>query len=101
MSSALFSVNSYVEKHAVLSRLLSSLSCDTVGYMNRIRFASDILTDYYRNNGEQGYCYKLVEYTNKGLFGIFNDISDHVTLVQLKYSDDNINRIVSITECWI
>ena len=35
-ASALFYANEHVVEHAVLSQILSSLSCDTVGYLNRI-----------------------------------------------------------------
>ena len=42
---ALFDANENVAKHAVVSRLSSQLSCDTVCFVNRIKFASDILID--------------------------------------------------------
>ena len=32
---------------------------------------------------------------------IFNNISDHVTLVQLIDTYDNVNNAISITGCWI
>ena len=36
-----------------------------------------------------------------GEYYIFNDISDHVTLVQLVETSVNVNHAVSITGCWI
>ena len=43
----------------------------------------------------------IVQWKNKGSFDIFNDISDHVTLVQLIDTAGNDNRAVSITGYWI
>ena len=45
--------------------------------------------------------YKLVQWNIKESFGILNDNSDHVTLVQLKDSSGNVNHAVSITVSWI
>ena len=61
-----------------MSLLSSYLSCDTVVLMNRIKFASDILTDSVINKGEQRFRYKLVWCNNKWSFDILNDISDHI-----------------------
>ena len=60
LDSALFDVNEHVEEHAFLSQVSSSLSLHTVGFMNRIKFTSYILTYIYINKGEQRCCYKLV-----------------------------------------
>ena len=49
MYSTLFDANENVAKHAVVSRLSSQLSCDTVCFVNRIKFASDILIDCFIN----------------------------------------------------
>ena len=51
LDSDLFAVNEHVAEHAFVSRLSSYLSCDTMGFMNRIKFASDILTYHVRNTG--------------------------------------------------
>ena len=64
--------------------------------MNKIFFSSDIITDHVINKGEQRRRYKIVQWMNKGYFGIFNDISDHVTLFQLEDLDGNINQAASI-----
>ena len=58
-----------------------------------------VLTDRVKNNGEQRCCYKLFQWKNKGLFDIFNAITDYVILVQLKDYAININHTVSITGC--
>ena len=46
-----FSAHEHIAKHAVVSQLLLYLSCDIVGFMNRIKFTSDILTDSVINKG--------------------------------------------------
>ena len=53
LASALFAENENFAENAVVSQLSSYLSCDTVGFMNRINIFSDILTDCVRNKGEQ------------------------------------------------
>ena len=54
-----------------------------------------------RNKGEQLYHYKLVQWKSKGSFDIFNNISDHVKLVQLRDNNDNVNHAVIIKVSWI
>ena len=76
-------MNKYVEEHAVVSQILSYLSCDTVVFMDRIKFASDILTYRVINEGEQWCHYNLVQWNHKVSFDIFNYINDHVTIIQL------------------
>ena len=66
-----------------------------------IYFTSDILTNRVKNKVEQRCRYKIVQWNNKVSFYILADISDHVTLVQLEYSSDNVNHAVSITGSWI
>ena len=61
-----FDVNENVVEHATLLQLSSFLSCDTVGYMNMIKFSSNILTDSVRNKREKRSCYELVQWKNKG-----------------------------------
>ena len=46
---ALYSANYHVAEHDVVSQISSYLSCDTVGFINRIKFYRDILTDRVRN----------------------------------------------------
>ena len=97
MDSALFAANKHVAENAIVSRLSSSLSCDTVGFKNRIKFDSDILTYNVINNGEQQFRYNISQWKIKGSFYIFNDINDHITLVQLRNTAGNSNQTVSIT----
>ena len=85
-------MNENIVKHAVVSQLLSSLSCDTVGFINRVKFSSDILTERVRNKGEQWCRYEIFQWNNKVSFDVFNDISDHVTFVQLEDSAGNVNH---------
>ena len=73
------------------------LSYDTVGFKNRIKFDSDILTYNVINNGEQQFRYNISQWKIKGSFYIFNDINDHITLVQLRNTAGNSNQTVSIT----
>ena len=43
----------------------------------------------------------IVQWKNKGSFDIFNDISDHVTLVQQRDTAGNANHTVSTTVYFI
>ena len=93
----MISENENVVEHAVLSRLSSYLSCETIVHMNRISFSTNILTDHVRNKRGQQFRYKVVQCNNKGLFDISNGITNCVILVKLKYSYVNVNHSVSIT----
>ena len=88
-------------EYAIVYRLLSSLSCNTIGFKNSIKFASNIITDCVRHKREQSCRYKLVKWDIKGLFDIFNDTSDYVTLVQLIDNVGYVNHTVSITGYWV
>ena len=80
-----------------MSRLSASLSCDTDSFRNKIRFASDIIKYLVRNKGEQWCHGKIVQWNIKEYFYIFNNISDHVTLVQLIDTSGNVYHAVIIT----
>ena len=69
--------------------------------MNRIKFATEVLTDHVINKGQQQCRYKVVQWNNRGTFDILNDISDHMTLVKLIDTAINVNHAVSIIGCWI
>ena len=61
MVSALFAVNEHISEYAVVYRLSPFLLFDTVYFMNRLNFYSDIITYCDRNKGEQWCRYKLVQ----------------------------------------
>ena len=63
---------------------------------NRIDFANDILKNNKRNEGEARVHYNLIKYKKKGLYKILEDISKHVTLVQLMDSLGNVNHAISV-----
>ena len=66
-----------------------------------IKFARDVITDHVRNKGEKRCRYKIFQWRIKGSFDIFNDISDHIMLIQLRDTSGNFNHVVSITGCRI
>ena len=45
--------------------------------------------------------YNLIKYKNKGRYKILEDISKHVTIVQLMYSLGNVNHAISVVGKWI
>ena len=53
------------------------------------------------NKGEKRFRYNLLQCNIKGLFDIFNDISDHVTSIQLRDTASNVNHDVSTTLFWM
>ena len=53
------------------------------------------------NKGEKRFRYNLFQCNIKGLFDIFNDISDHVTSIQLRDTASNVNHDVSTTLFWM
>ena len=64
LDSDLFVADEHVTENTVLSQLSSFLSYDTVGFINRNNFSSDILTDCVRNKWEKLCFYKLVQWNS-------------------------------------
>ena len=69
--------------------------------VNRIDFANDILKNKKRNEGETKVHYILIKYKKKSLYKILEDISKHVTMIQLMYSLGNMNHAISVVGYWI
>ena len=57
--------------------------------------------DQERKKGDNHFCYRINQRKIKGSFDILNNISEHVTLVQLMYIVGNVNHGVSIYGNWI
>ena len=53
------------------------------------------------NKGYQCLCYKMLQWKTRGESDIYNDINEHVTLVQLMDKVGNVNHTVSLSGCWI
>ena len=51
-----------------------------------------------RNFGKKHLHYKLEKLKKMGNFDILNNISEHITLVQLMDSLDNVNNSVSVVD---
>ena len=69
--------------------------------MDRIKFSNKTMTYWVKNKAEKRRCYNVVRREKRGEFDILNDISDHMTLVQLIDTAGNINHVTSITVYWI
>ena len=63
---------------------------------NRIDFAKDTLKNEDKIKGEPKVYYSLRKYKKKGSYDILADISEHVTLVNLMNSLENVNRAISV-----
>ena len=68
---------------------------------NCIDFSNDILKNNQINKGETKVHYNLIKYKKKGIYKILEDISEHVTLVQLMDALVNVNHAISVVEYWI
>ena len=73
---------------------------ESKNYTYRIQFSGYIIIDKEINKGGKSCRYKLLQ-SNKREFDIFDDISEHVTLVQLMNMVENFNHEVSISGCYI
>ena len=60
-----------------------SLTLHTDKFMNIIYFSNAIMTNIMHIKGEHGLRYNLKVFQKMGTFGIVNNISEYVTLVQL------------------
>ena len=69
--------------------------------VNRINFSSAILKNEIKLEGKPRVYYSLRKYKRKGYYDILEDISEHVTLVQLMYYLGNVNHSISVVGYWI
>ena len=69
--------------------------------MNRIHFDNDIMTSKMHLKGEHHLRYHLKIWNKKGAFGIINDISENIYLVQVMDTLVNMNHAISIVSYWI
>ena len=72
-----------------------------MGFKNRIDFTNAVLKNQNRVEGEQKLYYNMKMFKQKGYFNILNNISEHVTLVQLKNYLGNMNHSISVVGYWI
>ena len=77
------------------------MSHDVNAYYDRIIFPNSIMLYKSRNKGEQHLHYKLEKWKKMCTFGSLNNISEHVTLVQLMYLLVNVNHAVSVVGNYI
>ena len=91
----------YVYVEAIERRNKSSLYYQENGYTSIINFATVIMFHQEKNIGEQCLRFNIILWKNQGSFHAFNDISDHLTLLQLMDSIGIINNAVSIFGKWI
>ena len=63
---------------------------------NRIDFANAFLKNNKRNEVESRVHYNLIKYKKKGLYKILEEISKHVTPVQLMDSLVYVNHAISV-----
>ena len=71
------------------------------GYYDRIIFANVIILYQARKKFEHNIHYNTNQWKIKESFEIINNISVHVTLVQLMKTVGNVNHIASIERNWI
>ena len=64
-------------------RITFSFSYDMHGYTYRFKFSNEIMSDKERNKGKQRLRYILEKWKKIRSFDIINNISEHVTLLNL------------------
>ena len=95
LESSFDSINKINSTHVLSKRIEESLT-SKVGFRNSIDFKNDVLKNWKRIKGEQTLYYKLNMFKQKGYFNISNNISEHVTLVQLMDYLVNVNHSISV-----
>ena len=91
-------MNQNSSENAISLRIKESLESE-IG--TRIDFANDMLKNRKRNKGETKVHYNLIRYKKKVLYKILEDISEHVTLVQLMDSFGNMTHAIIVVGYWI
>ena len=69
---------------------------DVHAYSDIINFTNSIVLDKARNKGEKHIRYKLEKWNKMSIFDVLDNISKHVTLMQLMYSLGNVNHSVGV-----
>ena len=72
-----------------------------VSFRNRVDFSNAVLKNQKIVKVEQKLYYNMKKYEQKVSFNILNEISKHVTLVQLMYYIGNANHAISVVGSWI
>ena len=80
---------------AITMRIIALLYYELHDYTGRIKFANKIFFEKEGNKGDQHLHFKLGQWKKIGIFYILNNISDHVTLLQLMEPVGNMNDAVS------
>ena len=96
LESAFHSVGENKAATALENCTEESLRLQSNRFRNIIDFYNDIIKYKLRHKGEQHLIYNLTKCKNKGAFYILNEISENVTLVQLMYTQVNVNHAISI-----
>ena len=70
-------------------------------FKSRIHFDNYIMKDRIKIKGEHNLQYNLTIQKKNCAFGILNNISEYVDLVQLMESIGNLNHVISVVGYWI
>ena len=101
LSSSMFDTREHVSEQAIYLLLESFFRSALLGYIDRINFTNRIMTECVRDKFEQRPRYKTFQLKKSRVILYFNDISDHVVLVQLIGAVVNANHDVSIILCLV
>ena len=72
-----------VAVNTIAAYITASISYKVHDYVDRIKFANTIIVDKERTKVEKHLHYKLKQCKRRVAFDIMNDISEHITLMQL------------------
>ena len=86
---------------AFVNLIEESLTLQKEKIRNIIHFANSIMTNRMKIKGEHNLRYNLKVWKKNDAFGIINNVSEYVTLVQLMDSLGNVNHAISILRYWI
>ena len=100
LASAFYSINQIKYANAISKRIEESLTSQ-VSLSNHIDFSNAVLKNQKIVKVEQKLYYNMKKYEQKVSFNILNEISKHVTLVQLMYYIGNANHAISVVGSWI
>ena len=80
----------------ISGRIKASLICQSNRYSGIIRFYNTILLDRAQNKSGDGLQYEINQSKIKVSFDLLNDISEHITLVQLMGKVDNMDLALNV-----
>ena len=103
LASAFHAIGDQSVELAVSSRIQTSLEVVPSEYPTRMDYAKDVMNSHKstRSHGEPRLKYRVEEYTVWDNYDLFQNVSNHVTLVQMQDTSGSLSHCISVAGKWL